>query len=93
MAEEKPSCLIKGCARPKRARGMCTAHYEAHYQRGISLEDLVDPSRRRLVDGVPISGRVSKAANDRLETVMRQKKVRSKYKLISMILERWDGSI
>lgn len=93
MADEKPVCGIAGCGKPVRARSLCAAHYEAHYQRKVPMEKLMDPSQRRLADGVPISARVSQAANEKLVAALRQKKAKSKYALVSMILERWDGRL
>src|SRR5688572_11694152 len=48
MATMKPKpgkvCFIVGCGKPVRAKGLCAADHQAHYQRGITIEEL---ARRR----------------------------------------------
>lgn len=77
MKKPKP-CSIRGCPRNQRAKGLCSAHYQAIIIRKTPLEDVLelDMDADRLRDAVRVQTRIEREDLEKLEKAIAAGKVK-----------------
>jgi hypothetical protein len=97
MPKDRKPCLFAsvGCKKGARAKGMCDAHYTAVFVRKTPIEQVMKTSMHRLEDGdtVHVTSRISTKAKAKADAAIKAGKARTMYQVISLVMERWDGTL
>jgi hypothetical protein len=81
--KEAPKCGIDGCGGRRRAKGLCSACYQAHFVRGMPISELIaskaaESPPYRLQDPVEAFTRIERADDEKLRKLITSGKVREK---------------
>jgi hypothetical protein len=86
MPEAAKACSVKGCGRPVKGKGLCSAHY-FRQRRGVSLKGPVRPPPSEETPAL-VATKVAPDLKKALEVEAERRGI-SLYALVAEILENW----